>query len=480
MVDFLPLGEHLAAILVVSRIYPGKLACGSALDGRKGAGQFIAGDDWLAACSGGDVLGTAVRRRRAAGWDGVLSVGRHGPPLVGSLSSELPAHRPAAEDLPVTPWYEIENASEVASPALLIYPQRVEENLRRMIALSGGTEGLRPHVKTHKLPQIVALKLQAGIDKFKASTIAEAEMTAAAGGRDILIAYQCVGPGAKRLARLIQTFPETRFAALVDNPATLDELSQAAVAAGVEMTLYLDLNVGMNRTGIELTDEAVALYGRMGQTPGVRVGGLHAYDGHLHNPDSVRLARDAAEVRDRVGVFLARLRDAGYEIPRLIAGGTPTSPLWAAHGRQELRDRHGLDLEVEVGAGTTVLWDFGQAAESTDQDFLNAAILLARVISRPTRDRICLDLGHKAVAPEMPQPRVRWFTLEDAEPVLQNEEHLVLKTERAADYPVGTVLYGIPRHICPTVALQSEVVCVRDARAVENWPVVARARRITL
>ncbi|TVQ03017.1 MAG: D-TA family PLP-dependent enzyme [Planctomycetaceae bacterium] len=374
----------------------------------------------------------------------------------------------------------MENAAEVPSPALLIYPERVEENLRRMIAMSGGVAGLRPHVKTHKLPQIVAMKLGAGIEKFKASTIAEAEMTAAAGGRDILIAYQCVGPGAHRLARLIQTFPKTHFSALVDNGGTLAELSAAAVAAGVEMTLYLDLNVGMNRTGIEPGDEAVELYRELTRTGGIRVGGLHAYDGHLHNPDSAQLAADAAEVRDRVSEFIGRLRDEGLEIPRLIAGGTPTSPLWAAHGKQELRDRYGIELDVEVGAGTTTLWDFGQAAESTDQDYLNAAVLMARVISRPTRDRICLDLGHKAVAPEMPQPRVRWFTLEDAEALLQNEEHLVLRTERADEYPVGTVVYGIPRHICPTVALQSEVVCVRDARAVENWPVVARARRITI
>lgn len=380
----------------------------------------------------------------------------------------------------MTPWYVIQNAHDVPSPALLIYPDRVEENLRRMLRMSGGPAGLRPHVKTHKLPQIVEMKLRAGVDKFKASTIAEAEMTAAAGGRDILIAYQCVGPNATRLAKLIQTFPDTHFAALVDDPATLDELSAAATRAGVEMTLYLDLNVGMNRTGIDPGEDALKLYQTLASMPHIRVGGLHAYDGHLHDPNPVTLGVAAAAVRERVGAFIARLAEAGRVVPKLIAGGTPTSPLWAAHGSRELADKYGLSIDVEVGAGTTVLWDFGQAAVSTDQDYLNAAVLLSRVISRPTADRICLDLGHKAVAAEMPQPRVRWFTLEDAEVVLQNEEHLVLRTDRAAEYPVGTAVYGIPRHICPTVALQSEVVCVRDGSAVENWPVVARARRITV
>jgi len=105
---------------------------------------------------------------------------------------------------------------------------------------------------------------------------------------------------------------------------------------------------------------------------------------------------------------------------------------------------------------------------------------LARVISRPTRDRLCLDLGYKSVACESPQPRVRFFGLEDAEIMLQNEEHLVLQTERASDYPVGTVVYGIPRHICPTVAMHSYVWQVKDAIATERWPVVARTRRITI
>lgn len=368
----------------------------------------------------------------------------------------------------MTHWYEIENADRIASPTLLIYPERIEENLRRMIAMVGDPSRLRPHVKTHKLPQVVEMKVRAGIRKFKASTIAEAEMTAAAGGDDVLIAYPCVGPNVPRLIGLVQTYPQTRFATLVDNPASLRTLSDAAVAAGVEVTLLLDLNVGMNRTGIAPGPEAVELYRQLDSMPGVLAGGLHAYDGHLHDPDREALANSARPVRDQVRGMISELEKSGIEVPRLIAGGTPTLTLWAT------------ESDAELGAGTTVLWDFGQAEVSPDLDYLNAAVLLSRVVSRPTPDRLCLDLGHKAVASEMPPPRARWFTLEDAEAVMQSEEHLVLRTDRAAEYPVGTVLYGIPRHICPTVALQSEVWCVEDGVARETWPVVARARRITI
>ena len=135
---------------------------------------------------------------------------------------------------------------------------------------------------------------------------------------------------------------------------------------------------------------------------------------------------------------------------------------------------------MEVGLGTAVLWDFGQSITSPYLDFQNAAVLLARVISHPTPNRICIDLGHKSVASEMTQPRVRWFGLEDATAVIHSEEHLVLETDKSGLFPVGTVVYGLPKHICPTVALHNEVWTVSNRIAGEKWPVVARARSLTI
>jgi D-serine deaminase-like pyridoxal phosphate-dependent protein len=135
---------------------------------------------------------------------------------------------------------------------------------------------------------------------------------------------------------------------------------------------------------------------------------------------------------------------------------------------------------VECSPGTTVLWDAGYARKMPDLEFLPAATLLARVVSRPGAARLCLDLGHKAVASEMPHPRVVFPDLPDARAVMHSEEHLVLDTAIAAQFPVGTVVHGIPWHICPTVALHSEVVVSRAGLASDTWPVVARARRITI
>jgi D-threonine aldolase len=365
-------------------------------------------------------------------------------------------------------WYSIDNAHEVASPTLLLYPDRIQENLRRMIAMAGDASRLRPHVKTHKLPQVIAMKLAAGIGKFKTSTIAEAEMTAAAGGLDVLLAYQPVGPNVRRYIKLIQAFPKTRFSTLVDNAESLCEISDAAVSAGVVANLYVDLNVGMNRTGIAVGPRAAELYRLMSATAGVHAAGFHAYDGHLHEPDAELLESQMHQAFEPVWKLRDQLRSEGFAVPLVIAGGTPTSGLLAA------------EADVEVGAGTPVLWDFGQEEVSPTLSFQNAVVLLARVISRPTEDRICIDLGHKAVASEMTPPRVRWFGLEDAIPVMHSEEHLVLQVPDSSRFPVGTVLYGVPRHVCPTVALHQDVWCVEGQRAIEQWPVLARNRRLSI
>lgn len=365
-------------------------------------------------------------------------------------------------------WYRIQNEDDVPSPALLLYPDRIEENLRRMITRAGGVARLRPHVKTHKLPQVIALELKNGITKFKTATIAETEMTAAAGAPDVLLAYPAIGPDARRLAELARKFPRTRFRAIADSPEGLAALSAAATLAGLTLEVLLDLNVGMNRTGVAPGPEAFALYSRLAATPGLAPGGLHAYDGHLRDVDYAKLVADTETAFAPVWKLRDELHAANLPVPLIVASGTPTFPILAERG------------DVEVGSGTTVLWDFGQAEVCPDLDFLNAAVLLTRVVSRPAPNRLCLDLGHKAVASEMTPPRVKLFGIDDATFVSHSEEHLVVETARAAEFPVGTVIYGIPRHVCPTVALHSEVFVVREEHSVETWPVIARARRISV
>lgn len=365
------------------------------------------------------------------------------------------------------PWRRLANVAEVPTPALLVYPDRVDENLRRMIARAGGPQRLRPHIKTHKLPQIVVRQVALGVVKCKAATIAEAEMAARAGARDIILAAQLLGPNPARLAALARAFPAVRFATIADDAAAVRGLGAAATTAGVTFDVLLDLDVGMHRTGIAPGAAAAVLYREIASTPGLRAAGLHAYDGHARHRELTE--RRAAVVPEFAKVIALRdeLQAAGLPVPAVVCGGTPTFPVHA--------DR----AEVECSPGTCVLWDAGYGGQLPDLEFQQAAVLLTRVISRPGTNRLCLDLGHKAVASEMPHPRAVFPALPDAKAVVHSEEHLVLETARAAEIPVGTVLFAVPMHICPTVALHDRVQVVREDRVVDEWPVVARARRLT-
>src|SRR5688500_17959938 len=161
---------------------------------------------------------------------------------------------------PMNSWFEVANIAEIPSPSLLVYQDRVEENLRRMTAMvNGDTTRLRPHMKTHKMPEVIKLHLKQGITKFKCATIAEAEMTAAAGAAEVLLAYPPIGPNIARLIALIRKFPNTKFAAVADSEAAARALSESAESSGLRIETYLDVDCGMHRTGIAPDDEAMKL-----------------------------------------------------------------------------------------------------------------------------------------------------------------------------------------------------------------------------
>jgi D-threonine aldolase len=365
-------------------------------------------------------------------------------------------------------WFHISNADDVPSPALLLYNERIDENIEKMIHLAGGTERLRPHMKTHKLAELIQKQLARGITRFKCATVAEAEMVAGCHAPDVLLAYQPVGPNARRLCALIKQFPQTRFSTVVDDEAVTRSLSETAQREKVSVDVLLDLDCGQHRTGVEPGGRAFELYKVISTQPALNPAGLHAYDGHIHDRDVKTRAAVCATAFAPVAALRQQLLAAALPVPRVVAGGTPTFPIHAARA------------DVECSPGTCVLWDWGYSTNFPDLEFVHAATLLTRVVSKPAASRLCLDLGHKAVASEMPHPRVHFPELPDAKPVAHNEEHLVLETDRARAFQVGDVLYGIPWHICPTVALHGEAVRVANGRGEARWEITARARRLAI
>ncbi|MBL9126124.1 MAG: D-TA family PLP-dependent enzyme [Verrucomicrobiales bacterium] len=362
--------------------------------------------------------------------------------------------------------FRVTNVAEIPSPAILLFRARIEENLRRMIAVAEDPARLRPHIKTHKIAELVRRQIELGISRFKCATIAEAELAATAGARDVLLAYQPVGPDARRWVELHRAYPDVRWKAIVDDPAAVAHL--VALAGSKTLELLVDLDIGQHRTGVPPGAPAMELARALSKTAGVAFGGLHAYDGHLHQPDAKVREVACREAFAPVDTLRDALLAQGIAVPRVVAGGTPTFPFHARRG------------DLECSPGTCVLWDAGYRAKLPDLDFLPAAILLTRVVSRPGPNRLCFDLGHKAVASEMPHPRVMFPDLPDAIPVAHNEEHLVLETPLAERFPVGSVAYGIPWHVCPTMALHAEAWVVDGSQATERWAVAARARRLRI
>ncbi|VTU00508.1 D-threonine aldolase, metal-activated pyridoxal enzyme OS=Planctomyces maris DSM 8797 GN=PM8797T_04985 PE=4 SV=1: Ala_racemase_N: D-ser_dehydrat [Gemmataceae bacterium] len=371
------------------------------------------------------------------------------------------------------PAYDLADVSAVLSPSLVLFPELIRKNIARVVEMAGGPERLRPHVKTHKTREIVRLLLAAGVGKHKCATIAEAEMLASAGAPDVLIAYPLVGPNLARLVALIRAFPNTAFSTTIDDPDATRALSAALSAAGATAGVVLDLDVGQHRTGVPVGDAALALYKLAGSLPGFTLEGFQLYDGHNHQPDRGERERAVRAFLAPVLDLRAKCEAAGLPVPRLVCGGTPTFPVYAA-----LTDVPG----VECSPGTFVLHDAGYGPKYPDLTGITpAAVLVTRVVSRPTPDRVTLDLGNKAVAADpLLEKRVSLLDFPEYKTVGHNEEHLIVETAGAANYKPGDVVFALPGHICPTVALHKEVLVAEGGKVVGKWTVAARDRVLTV
>ena len=364
-------------------------------------------------------------------------------------------------------WYIFQDVTSVDSPALILYKDRIAENITRLVNSIDDVNRLRPHIKTHKSPAVSAMMLKAGIQKFKCATIAEAEMLASAGAKDILLAYQPVGPKAERLAALCKTFSSATIACLIDNIDTAQALNQVFRSHQATIGVYIDLNVGMNRTGI-VPALALDLFNACKSLQHIRIIGLHAYDGHLRDPDMNIRTKQC----DEAFAPVFKLRDdieKQFGKMVIVAGGTPT---YSIHSKRK---------SIECSPGTFIYWDKGYEQILQEQHYLHAALVITRIISIPVKGVICADLGHKAIASENPlQNRVYFLNAPDIKPTGHSEEHMIFSTEHPEKYKVGDVLYGVPHHVCPTVALHDEAVVVESNRIIDRWSNASRKRKISL
>ena len=359
-------------------------------------------------------------------------------------------------------WYKPENEASVFTPSVLLFPDRIEENIRKMISMAGHANRLRPHVKTHKIGELIVLQVKMGITSFKCATLSEVKMVASSGGLDALLAYPLMGPAIDKFIQMSDIFPSTHFSVTVDSRAACHQLSAKAGSSGKQIRVFVDLDTGMHRTGID-PGRALDLIEDISKDPQLVFGGLHIYDGHIHESDPLARKAHCDSDFEAVDVLLAQLKTRGIEVDELACGGTPTFPIHAEHA------------ERTMCPGTPVLWDAGYGESFPDLEFLPAAVLAGRVISKGDK-HLCLDLGYKAIASEMPHPRLQILNLEHDEALNHSEEHLVLSTKNSGDMATGDLVYALPIHICPTMALHEQVYVVREGLVMDVWKVVARKR----
>ncbi len=367
--------------------------------------------------------------------------------------------------------YSIDTPDDILSPGLVVFEEIVRDNVARMKAIAGDDRRLRPHCKTHKMIDIVRLEVGMGIVKHKCATFAEAEMLALGGAQDVFLAYNPVGPNVARAVRYRQRFPDVRFSVAADHPEPVAALNAAMARAGMVIDVFVDIDTGLGRTGLAPGRGARDLYARIRQSSNLRPAGLHVYDGQNHQSRPEDRAAAVAACWKSVQALRDDLEDSSLAVPTIVAGGTGTFPLYARMG----------DPALELSPGTCVLHDDGYARVFPEMQFVPAALILSRVVSRPSPDRVTFDLGYKACASDPPAgSRLRFPAIPDAREVLQNEEHLVIETAQASDYRPGDVELALPAHICPTSALYAHAWVVKGGRVCGQWEVTARDRMLTL
>jgi D-serine deaminase-like pyridoxal phosphate-dependent protein len=365
--------------------------------------------------------------------------------------------------------YHFEGEEDIPSPAMIYYEDIIEENIQKALEMSGGPERMWPHVKTHKNAAVIRMLEARGIVRFKCATIAEAEMCAHCGAKYILVSYPLVGPAIGRFVRLIQIYTGSSFWAIGDDLGQLSLLGAAAKAAGLEIPFLVDVNSGMNRTGVSIEGDTLKDFClEAGNIPGLKLTGFHCYDGNFGIKDPEK--REAAVRSETEKIFAVRagLEARGLKLPVTLMGGTPTFPF------------HARTSGVFLSPGTFFIHDHGYGAKYADLLFTPGAALLSRVISRPRKDLFTLDLGYKAISADQEGERGIIVGMPNAIPESHSEEHWVFRVSEGEPPPIGAILYVIPTHICSTTVLYPGVYVVRGGKQVNYWETSARDRKISV
>lgn len=351
--------------------------------------------------------------------------------------------------IPPLKIYELKEADSILTPALLIYPDIVEQNITATLRMVGNDPNRwRPHIKTAKIPAVLRLLINRGVHSFKCSTTLELLTACQAGADDVLMAFAAMGANARRVRDIAEDFPQTKVSVLIET------LEQAQVWRGSPVGIFIDVNPGMNRTGV--AQEEVRSISDLSRALGTQLRGLHYYDGHM---SGVAMADREARVHagyDQLFKILEQLDSDGIDVGEVITSGTPAAPFASSYpGFQNPRFVH------RISPGTVVYNDLTSLEQLPDYGYEAAAVVLSTVVSHPTAHTVTCDAGHKSVSVDAGVPNCAVLGWPQLKPLKPSEEHLPIEGAETGNLPpLGSKIYLLPRHVCPTVNNFDEALTV--------------------
>jgi D-serine deaminase-like pyridoxal phosphate-dependent protein len=358
------------------------------------------------------------------------------------------------------------------TPEVVIDVGTVRANVERAAAVARDAGvALRPHAKTHKLPQVALMQLEAGAAGIQVAKLGEGEVMVDAGVGDVLVGYPVVGE--RKLERLVALAGRARVSVSLDSLAVAEGIGRAASAAGVEIGVLVEIDTGLRRLGVQPGAQAVELAERLAAIPGLRFAGVFTHEGHVYTAttDLAEKERLTLEACARVVETADELRTRGLAVDTVSVGSAGTFR-FAVHAP-------GV---TEVRPGTYVFNDRSQIAQGAATDADLAAFVVVTVVGRPVRERVVIDAGSKVLTSDRmlvkdaPASFGRVLGHDDWDVVRLSEEHGVLEVPPDAEVEIGDRLLVVPNHVCPVINLASELTIVDDGELVDRWPVAARGK----
>lgn len=365
--------------------------------------------------------------------------------------------------------YAIRDADRILTPALLIYADRVDANIEATLRMvRGNPDRWRPHIKTAKLTYTVRRMLAYGIRNFKCATSLELLTACREGADDVLVAFAMTGANAERIRDITWQFPKTRISVLIESPEQISAWGKS------EVGIFIDVNPGMDRTGIG--QGRIDRICDLARETGPSFRGLHYYDGHISGAEPGEREARAHEGYDQLLRIVDKLSSLRMNPGEVITSGTPAAPFGFSFAG--FNSGHFVH---RISPGTVVYNDFTSLRQLPDFGYSPAALVLSTVISQPTSTRITCDAGHKSVSADAGVPTCEVVGHPGLMPLKPSEEHLPIEISPGARMPrIGDQLYLLPRHVCPTVNNFDEAALVVNGRIDHLESVTARGHESPL